>query len=83
MNISVRIRKLIIALIANMHERRKMVLALSCLVVFITTYMLILPAFTLDKDKAVEQGGIDVPGAEQIDDTDDNSIDTMLGSKAP
>lgn len=46
----------------NIHKRRRVVLALSCVVVFVTTYMLILPAFTLEKTKAAEQGGIDVPG---------------------
>lgn len=65
MNIQTRIRELIKVLIENMHEKRKMILVLSCLVVFITTYMLILPAFTLDKEEASEQGGIDVPGTEQ------------------
>ena len=40
-------------------------------VVFVTTYMLILPAITLEIDKAAEQGGIDVPGIEQtVEQTD-------------
>ena len=39
-------------------------LALSCIVVFVTTYALILPAFTLDKEKAASQGGIDLPVSE-------------------
>ena len=49
-------------LAGNIQKRRKVVLALSCVVVFVTTYMLILPAFTLEKTKAAEQGGIDLPG---------------------
>ncbi len=39
-------------------------MALSVVVVFITTYILILPAFTLEKDEAVEQGGINIPVTE-------------------
>ena len=50
-------------LVENINKRRKVVLALSCLIVFITTYMLILPAFTLEKTEAEEQGGIDLPVA--------------------
>lgn len=42
---------------------------LSCVVVFITTYALILPAITLEKDEAVKQGGIDVP-AQSVSDAD-------------
>ena len=59
------IKQLITTLLNSMKERKKWVLALSCLVVFCTTYLLILPAFTLDKEEASEQGGIDVPGVEQ------------------
>ena len=70
MNIQARIRVLIKILLENMHEKRKMILVLSCFVVFITTYMLILPAFTLDKEEAAEQGGIDVPGVEQSAEVD-------------
>ena len=47
-----------------------MVLLFSCLVVFVTTYLLIMPAFTLDKEEAAEQGGIDVPGVEQSAEAD-------------
>ncbi|MBP3898564.1 MAG: hypothetical protein J6D57_12135, partial [Mogibacterium sp.] len=54
----------------KLHDNRRFILSLSVLVVFITTYLLILPAFTLDKDKAVEQGGIDVPGVEETQETD-------------
>lgn len=56
--------------------RKKIYLTiLSCMVVFVTTYLLILPAVTLDKDEAVKQGGIDVPAqteqTEQAEQTDD------------
>lgn len=63
----------------NIHKRRRVVLALSCVVVFVTTYMLILPAFTLEKTKAAEQGGIDVPGvtttAEDVSEEDADAND--------
>lgn len=54
--------------------RKTVLLVLSCFVVFITTYMLILPAVTLDQEEAERQGGIDVPAqmeqAEQIEQTE-------------
>ena len=34
---------------------------LSCVVVFVITYMLILPAIAIDRDTAAEQGGINLP----------------------
>ena len=43
------------------NRRRTVLISLSCVVVFVTTYLLILPAFTLDKEEAAEQGGITVP----------------------
>lgn len=43
---------------------KSLVLTLAVLVVFTTTYLLILPAFTLDKDEAAQQGGIDVVAIE-------------------
>ena len=55
--------RIIKAILANLQEQRKLILVLSCLVVFTTTYLLILPAFTLDKEEAAEQGGIDVPSS--------------------
>lgn len=55
------------------QEQRKLILLLSCLVVFITTYLLILPAFTLDKEEAAEQGGIDVPAVGQAADADEQA----------
>lgn len=43
---------------------KKLVTVLMVLVVFVTTYILILPAFTLTQEKAEQQGGIDVPAVE-------------------
>ena len=37
---------------------QKVVASLACVVVFITTYALILPAITIDRDEAQSQGGI-------------------------
>ncbi len=39
---------------------KSLVVTLAAIVVFTTTYLLILPAFTLDKEEAAEQGGIDI-----------------------
>ena len=77
MNILSEIRKIINILLENIHERRKLILALSCIVVFVTTYILILPAFTLDKEEAAEQGGIDVPASAQTIDTDNTSEEVL------
>ncbi len=57
-----RLDNLIKLLAEHIHNRKRAVLALACLVVFVTTYTLILPAFTLGKTTAAQQGGIDVPG---------------------
>ena len=43
---------------------KTLVVTLAAIVVFTTTYLLILPAFTLEKDEAIEQGGIDVVAEE-------------------
>ena len=48
-------------IIEKTSKYKAIVLSLAVVVVFITTYLLILPAFTLEKDKAEEQGGIDLP----------------------
>ena len=54
-------------------------MALSCIVVFITTYVLILPAITLEQDEAAKQGGIDLPTqteqTEQAEQTDNLSYE--------
>lgn len=77
MDFRTKIIELIKTLIENIHERRKLILALSCVVVFVTTYVLILPAFTLDKEEAAEQGGIDVPGVEQSINSEDEQNDSI------
>ena len=44
---------------------QKVVVSLACIVVFITTYALILPAITMDRDEAKSQGGIFWAGMRQ------------------
>ncbi|MBR6732078.1 MAG: Cna B-type domain-containing protein [Bacteroidales bacterium] len=65
MNLKKWLYESLISLYKTMHKRKSVILALSCVMVFVTTYMLILPAFTLDKEEAAEQGGIGVTGEEQ------------------
>ena len=67
-------------LLEMMHKRRLVLIALSCVVVFVTTYLLILPAFTLEKDEAAKQGGIDVPAVEEVTETglEDSTKDDVL-----
>ena len=49
------------------RKRGVILLALSAIIVFVTSYMLILPALTLDEEEAASQGGIDLQTEEQID----------------
>ena len=62
-------------IIDKMHQHRGWLLAVSVIVVFITTYLLILPAFTLEKDEAAKQGGIDVPSVEQTVSVDEDTAE--------
>ena len=62
--------------------RKTLLLVLSCFVVFITTYMLILPAITLDQEEAERQGGIDVT-AEQQTETVQEDNETAGDSEVP
>ncbi len=39
---------------------KSLVVTLAAIVVFTTTYLLVLPAFTLDQEEAAQQGGIDI-----------------------
>ena len=48
----------------KMRKWKRFVSALSAVIVFITTYTLILPAITLDKDTAQQQPGIEVAASE-------------------
>lgn len=53
--------------------RKAYITVLSCFVVFVVTYLLILPAITLDQEEAARQGGIDVPVQ-----TEETQKDTIL-----
>ena len=70
------LRNLINALIRN----RKTLIALSAVVVFVTTYLLILPAATLEKGAAEEMGGIDVDQKAVEETTDASADDSGDGS---
>ena len=48
-------------LLEFIYSKKIHITLLSCMVVFVATYLLILPAITLDQDEAEQQGGIDVP----------------------
>ena len=43
------------------RKKRTILLVLCAAVVFVTTYLLVLPAMTLDEQEAADQGGIDLP----------------------
>ena len=58
-----RLRELYKLLQSKVHLK-SIVMTLAVLVVFVTTYVLILPAFTLDKEEAAQQGGIDIVAEE-------------------
>ena len=47
------------------RKNRPLLMTLSAAVVFITTYLLILPALTLDEQEAARQGGIDLPAQQE------------------
>ncbi|MBQ6583061.1 MAG: hypothetical protein IJH77_04450, partial [Mogibacterium sp.] len=64
-----RFRKLenkLIWIVEKMRTKRTLLMSLSVVVVFVTTYILILPALTLDKEEAAEMGGIDAPTVEAV-----------------
>ena len=58
-------------------KNKSWLVALSAIVVFCTTYVLILPAITLEQDEAAKQGGIDVPAAEMDVDADQAEADGL------
>ncbi len=55
--------------------RKKLLTALAMLVVFVTTYALIIPAITIDKDRAKEE-----PGIEIVEETQ-NTVDESIGEE--
>lgn len=67
------VRYAINRIIKSANTRKTTLMVLSCVVVFITTYILILPAITLEQDEAAKQGGIDVTTEQQADVTTEDS----------
>ena len=66
------------AFIAQLRKKmnlKSLVVTLAAIVVFTTTYLLILPAFTLDKEEAAEQGGIDVAVEQTVEDQDAEKVE--------
>ena len=60
---------------------RTLVMTLAVLVVFVTTYLLVMPAFTLGREEALSQGGIDVPAvAEETEAESDADKDGFAAS---
>lgn len=59
------IRKALMDLTARIREHKALILVLSALVVVFITYSLVLPAFTLEKEEAEKQGGIELASHEE------------------
>ena len=49
----------------SIRQQRMPLLIMMAIVVFVVTYLLVLPAFTLDEEEAVDQGGIDLPAVSE------------------
>ena len=58
-----------------MRENRIALLAVAALVVFVTTYLLVLPALTLDEEEAREQGGITLSETQEAGDAESTKAD--------
>ena len=59
----------------KMKENRIALLAVAVLVVFVTTYLLVLPALTLDEEEAREQGGITLSETQEAGATESTKPD--------
>ena len=57
------------ALMKNMKKYRLLLMTLSVAVVFVTTYLLILPALTLEQEEAARQGGIELASDQENTDS--------------
>ena len=66
-----KLQKSIYNFITGKSRLRKLVMSLAVVVVFVTTYLLILPALTLEKEEAAQQGGIDVPAVTEVSETEE------------
>ena len=61
------------------QKHHTLIISLSAIVVFITTYLLILPALTLEKETAEQQGGISVEET-AIDAAEETAVDPSEGN---
>ena len=68
MNLKSRIQALLAMLPEGLCTYKRVVLALSCVVAVIVSYILILPAMSLDKFEAIRQGGIGNAIEEAVED---------------
>ncbi len=68
-------------LFETIRKHRTVLLTMSVVIVFITTYVLILPAFTLDQEEAQQQGGIDVR-TEQTEDIESDGAEAATEEAA-
>lgn len=66
-------------LVNVVREKKAIFIVLASLVVSITTYSMILPAFTLDEEEAKDQGGIDIE--EQVEKTSAKDTETVENAK--
>ena len=66
---SVRIDTMLAAILKWTKKNKSWLLALSIIVVFCTTYALILPALTLEEQEAARQGGIELASDQENTDS--------------
>ena len=64
------------------RRTRAIVISFAAVVVFVTTYLLILPALTLEKDEADKQAGISVP-TEAVDEESLQHKETAAEPETP
>ncbi|MBE6042419.1 MAG: hypothetical protein E7220_07875, partial [Clostridiales bacterium] len=83
MNRNDRILELIFKRMDKGLRHGAVVRCLAMVVVFVMTYLLILPAFTLDQETAAAQGGIDVPAAVQEEAVEEVQEETAAEEEAP
>jgi fibro-slime domain-containing protein len=66
---------------AGMRKRRNLILCLAAVVVFVTTYMLILPAITIDNSSAKKMPGINVTSSVKTEAVKDTGSDAGTDHK--
>ena len=66
-----------------LSKKRKVVMALACVVVFVTTYALILPAITLDKDSAKDKTGMSIKTEQEDVSKDADTPEFLMIQRVP